>query len=58
MFPYVKRYKEELLSYSISVVSHAEREIPQKTDGSIPNAPFRMPQQPHDNWNTTELSVK
>ena len=39
-------------------MSHAERKIPQKTDGSISNAPFRMPQQPYDNWNTTELSVK
>ena len=39
-------------------MSHAEREISQKTDGNISYTPFRMPQQPHYNWNATELSVK
>lgn len=49
--------KKEWLSYSVGVMSHTERKIPQKTNGCISDAPFRMPQQSYDNWNTTELSV-
>ena len=44
--------------YPVGVVSHTKREIPQKTDGSVSNAPLRMPQQPDYDWNTTEFSVK
>lgn len=53
----LKKGTKEWLSYSVGVMSHTERKIPQKTNGSISDTPFRMPQQSYDNWNTTELSV-
>ena len=54
----VKGTNSGCLTLLASCLILKERDSRQKTDGSISNAPFRMPQQPYDNWNTIELSVK